>query len=85
MLNELYEYEQKRRTSFKGEQTITAAILDVSYPQRKKICFLTGHGEMSTDNVSPVRGLSGLREELRLRNFDIETLDLSITGGCRTK
>jgi ABC-type uncharacterized transport system involved in gliding motility auxiliary subunit len=79
MLNELYEYEQKRRTSFKGEQTITAAILDVSYPQKKKICFLTGHGEMSTDNVSPVRGLSGLREELRLRNFDIETLDLSIT------
>jgi len=34
---------------------------------------------MSTDDVSPVRGLSVLREELRLRNFDIETLDLSIT------
>jgi hypothetical protein len=78
-LNELYEYEHSRRTSFKGEQTITSAILDVSNPQRKKICFLTGHREMSTDDVSPVRGLSVLREELRLRNFDCETLDLSIT------
>ena len=78
-LGELYEYQQRRRTSFKGEQTITAAILDVSNPVRKKICFLTGHGEMSPDDVSPVRGLSVLREELRLRNFDLETLDLSIT------
>jgi len=24
-----------------------AALLDVSSPQKKKICFLTGHGEMS--------------------------------------
>jgi hypothetical protein len=78
-LTELYEYEQARRTSFKGEQTITAALLDVSNPARKKICFLTGHAEMSPDDVSPVRGLSVLREELRLRNFDVETLNLSIT------
>ncbi|HZL45828.1 MAG TPA: GldG family protein [Opitutaceae bacterium] len=78
-LNELYEYTNGRRTSFKAEQTITAALLDVSNPERKKICFLTGHGEMSPDDVSPVRGLSVLREELRLRNFDVEGLDLSIT------
>ena len=78
-LNELYEYEHARRIAFKGEQTITAALLDVSSPQKKKICFLTGHGEMSPDNVNPVRGLSVLREELRLRNFDLETLDLSIS------
>jgi hypothetical protein len=77
--NELYEYEHGRRVSFKGEQTITAALLDVSKPERNKICFLIGHGEMSTADVSPVRGLSVLREELRLRNFDLETLDLSIT------
>ena len=78
-LNELYEYTNGRRTSFKAEQTITAALLDVSKPERNKICFLIGHGEMSTADVSPVRGLSVLREELRLRNFDLETLDLSIT------
>jgi hypothetical protein len=78
-LNELYEYEHARRISFKGEQTVTAAILDVSSPQKKKICFLTGHGEMKPDDVKPASGLSVLRDELRLRNFDVESLDLSIT------
>jgi ABC-type uncharacterized transport system involved in gliding motility auxiliary subunit len=77
-LNELYEYNDGRRVSFKGEQTITAALLDVSNPEKKKIYFLTGHGEMSPDDVSPARGLSVLREELRVRNFDIAGLDLSI-------
>ncbi len=79
-LNELYEHEDSRRTAFMGEQTITAAILDVSNPEKERICFLSGHGEMRPDDVSPVRGLSVLREQLRLRNFNVETLDLSITG-----
>lgn len=78
-LNELYNYSHDRRVAFKGEQTITAAILDVSNPQKKKIYFLDGHGQMKLDDVSPMRGLSMLRDELRLRNFDVETLDLSAT------
>jgi hypothetical protein len=77
--NELYEYRDRHREAFKGEQIITAAILDVSSPAKKKIYFLAGHGEMSPDDVSPVRGLSVLRDELRLRNFDLEGLDLSLT------
>ena len=77
-LNELYEYSGGRRVSFKGEQTITAALLDVSNPEKKKIYILAGHGEMSPDDVSPARGLSVLREELRARNFDLEGLDLSL-------
>jgi len=77
---ELYEYNKDRhRTAFKGEQIITAALLDVSRPEKKKIFFLAGHGEMSPDDVSPIRGLSGLRDELRQRNFDLEGLDLSLT------
>jgi ABC-type uncharacterized transport system involved in gliding motility auxiliary subunit len=78
-LNQLYEFKDHRRTAFKGEQTITAAVLDVSNPEKKKIFFLAGHGEMSPDDVSPVRGLSGLADELRQRNFDLEGLDLSLT------
>ena len=77
--NELYEYRERHRAAFKGEQVITAAILDVSTPTKKKIYFLAGHGEMSPDDVSPIRGLSVLRDELRLRNFDLEGLDLSLT------
>jgi hypothetical protein len=78
-VNDLYEYKDRQRTAFKGEQTITAALLDVSNPEKKKIFFLAGHGEMSPDDVSPVRGLSGLRDELRQRNYDLEGLDLSLT------
>jgi ABC-type uncharacterized transport system involved in gliding motility auxiliary subunit len=78
-LNELYDYKDRRRAAFKGEQTITAALLDVSNPEKKKIFFLAGHGEMSPDDVSPVRGLSGLSDELRQRNYDLEGLDLSLT------
>ncbi len=77
--NDLYVYKNRQREAFQGEQGITAAILDVSNPARKKIYFLAGHGEMSPDDVNPVRGLSGLAEQLRLRNFSLEGLDLSLT------
>jgi len=68
-----------RREAFQGEQVITAAILDVSKPQKTKIYFLAGHGEMSPDDVSASRGLSALVEQLQLRNFDLAGLDLSLT------
>ena len=77
--NDLYLRKDGRREAFQGEQAITAAILDVYSPVKKKIYFLAGHGEMSPDDVSPIRGLSVLRDELRLRNFDLEGLDLSLT------
>jgi hypothetical protein len=63
--------------SFIGEQAVTAAILDVSNPDRKKIYFLVGHAELRPDDVDPVRGLSMVREQLRLRNYDVDTLDLA--------
>ena len=69
----------RRRESFLGEQVITADILDISSPDKKKIYFLAGHGEMNPDDVSGPRGLSGLCDQLRLRNFDLEGLDLSLT------
>jgi hypothetical protein len=78
-IGELYERKNRRREAFQGEQAITAAILDVSHPEKKKIFFLAGHGEMSPDDVSAARGLSVLRDELRVRNFDLEGLDLSLT------
>jgi hypothetical protein len=65
------------RTAFTGEQAITAAILDVSSPERKKIYFIVGHAEMRPDDVDPSRGLSMIRDQLRLRNYDVDTVDLS--------
>ncbi len=73
----LYRVEGKVRKDFVGEQAVTAAILDVSSPERKRIYFLVGHGELRPDDVDPARGLSSAREQLRLRNFDVDTLDLA--------
>ena len=72
----LYRVEDKVKKDFIGEQAVTAAILDVSNPDRKKIYFLVGHGELRPDDVDPARGLSMARDQLRLRNYDVETLDL---------
>src|SRR5258708_2829343 len=59
-MSELYRKENGEKKAFQGEQVFTAAILDVSNPDKKKIYFLVGHGEMSTDDVDAKRGLSQL-------------------------
>ena len=76
-VDDLYQVVDRVRKSFIGEQAVTAAILDVSNPDRKKIYFLVGHAELRPDDVDPVRGLSMVRDELRLRNYDVDTLDLA--------
>jgi hypothetical protein len=76
-LDELYAVKNQEKQAFKGEQALTAAILNVSNPRQTKIYFLTGHGEMSVDDVSADRGLSSLDAELISRNFAVEPLDLS--------
>lgn len=73
---DLYRIQGGEKKAFQGEQAITSAILDVSSPERKKIYFLAGHGELSPDDVDPDRGLSVLRDALRERNFEIESLNL---------
>lgn len=68
-------------TAFLGEQRITAAILEVSNPDRPHLYFLVGHGELQPDNVDPARGLSALSSELKIRNFQVDTLELAVSRG----
>jgi hypothetical protein len=75
--SELYRVEDHVRKAFTGEQAVTAAILDVSNPERKKIYFLVGHGEMRPDDVDPANGLSMVRDQLRMRNYDVDTIELA--------
>ena len=63
--------------SFTGEQAYTAAILDVTGSERKKIYFTVSHGEMELSNAHPWRGLSELRDQLYARNYDLETLNFA--------
>jgi hypothetical protein len=72
-----YRAQGKDSKVFIGEQAATAAILDVSNPDRKRIYFLVGRGELRPDDVNPALGLSEIRDQLRERNYDVQTLDLS--------
>lgn len=82
-VDELYNVTRDKegkpqRTAFFGEQKITAALLDVSNPEKKKIYFIVGHGELRPEDTDANRGLSIVRDQLRLRNFDVESLDLTV-------
>ena len=78
-VSELYTLKQKQRQSFHGEQVLTAAILEVAMPTRQKIYFLAGHGELRIDNADAQAGLSGLRDQLKIRNFEVDAIDLTAT------
>jgi len=79
MPGELYRTEGGERRDFIGEQVATAALLDVSAAESRRIYFLTGHGELQPDDVNPARGLQVLRDALVLRNFSVEMLDIAHT------
>ena len=75
-IDELYTFKDKKRDAFRGEQILTAAMLDVSTLGREKIYFLSGHGELRIDNADAQLGLSSIRDQLKVRNFDVDVLDL---------
>lgn len=79
-LGDFYTTRDLQREGFRGEATLTGAILNVTRSEKKKIYFLSGHGEMRPDDVDRRRGLSALNEELRQRNYEVAGLDLSLTG-----
>ena len=83
-VNELYTMKNRVRDSFHGEQVLTAAILDVSMPVRQKIYFLDGHSEMRIDDPDAQHGLSALRDFLKQRNFDVETVNLAVARSVPT-
>ncbi|MFZ5495164.1 MAG: GldG family protein [Verrucomicrobiota bacterium] len=78
-LGDFYTTRDLQREGFRGEAAFTAALLDVTRAEKKRIYFLAGHGEMRPDDVDRKRGLSGLRDELRQRNYEVAGLDLSLT------
>ena len=76
-IDELYTFKDKKRDTFRGEQVLTAAILDVSTLGREKIYFLSGHGELRMDTTDAQFGLSTVRGQLKLRNYEVDVLDLT--------
>ena len=89
-IDELYRVTRDKdnkpqRTAFLGEQVLTAALLDVSSPEKNKVYFLGGHGELRPEDSDANRGLSLVRDQLRLRNFDVESVDLTVARAMGLK
>jgi ABC-type uncharacterized transport system involved in gliding motility auxiliary subunit len=78
LVSELYRMKDKQREAFIGEQQVTDALLDVSSSERKRIYFIVGHGELHPLDTDAANGLSLLRDALRSRNFQVDTLELAI-------
>lgn len=75
-LEDLYQFKEGKPTAFRGEEAITTAILDVAGTDLKKVYFLVGHGELEPADVSPDKGLSVFKDQLSVRNFELDRLDL---------
>ncbi|MDP2918939.1 MAG: GldG family protein, partial [Dehalococcoidia bacterium] len=65
-------------TFAEAENAFTSAILEVTGIKQKKVYFLTGHGEASPLDTSPI-GYDSARQTLRDNLYLVEPLDLVAT------
>lgn len=67
-----------RRKDFASprEDVLVEAILQVTQPTRKVICFLTGHGEQDIENADRQRGYSAVRNALQRDFYEVRSLNL---------
>ncbi len=62
-----------------NEEKLTNAVLKVSRKDRKKVYFLTGHGEREIENIER-EGYNGAKQALENENYDIGTIMLAREG-----
>ncbi len=67
--------EGDNRVRPKLEQALTEGIANVLSNEKAKICFTTGHQEISIDDGGP-SGLAELRYRLEKNNYEVATADL---------
>lgn len=63
-----------RRAKPREEQALTFAIRNVMSGQKARLCFTTGHDEMSTRDPGP-QGVGVLRDLLEKDNYDVVDVD----------
>lgn len=69
-----YAEEGETRVDVRSEQALTAGIMEVTSGRDTKVCVTTGHGEWSIDGETD-RDLSGLRDEMRRENLELEIIE----------
>jgi hypothetical protein len=86
--DELGQTDDDGRAKPRLEQALTEGIAGVLANDKAKLCFATGRGEASLDDVGP-DGLAELRRRLEKNNFETEPVDVTrpdakkLLGGCR--
>jgi len=75
--DELGQSDDQGRASPRLEQALTEGIAGVLGGEKTKLCFATGRGEVSLDDVGP-EGLAELRRRLEKSNFEASPLDLTL-------
>jgi len=70
---------QQPEPRFKGEETLSSALLEIADPKKPKVYFTKGHGELDTESFRE-DGLAELVKLLKRGNYEVETVDLLQTG-----
>lgn len=70
------------RVKPKEEQSLTSAIRSVLGGTKTRLCFTTGHGEMSLEDAGD-RGLGVVRDVLEKDNFEVTAVDLGKPGAAK--
>jgi hypothetical protein len=65
--------EERVQLNVEAERALTGAIVEVLQGEPTKVCFVTGHGEMSLEDAA----LGGLAGELRRENLEPESIALT--------
>jgi len=65
--------EKPRLTAFKGEQTLTSALIELTEPGSNKIYVISGHGEPGVKSDMH----SGLKTYIERQNISLEALTLA--------
>jgi hypothetical protein len=77
--DELSAFDEEGRAKPRLEQALSEGVASLFAGEKAKICFASGRGEASLDDVSP-EGLSELRRRLEKSNFEVEPIDVTEPG-----
>lgn len=77
--DELSAFDDEGRAKPRLEQALSEGVASLFAGEKAKLCFATGRGEASLDDVGP-DGLAELRRRLEKSNFELEPIDVSQPG-----
>jgi hypothetical protein len=77
--DELSAFDDEGRARPRIEQALSEGIASVTRGESTKLCFTTGHGEASLDDVGP-EGLAELRRRVEKSNYETAAVDIARPG-----